>query len=339
MRQAAKWLVGVVTGVLSFAYLIFVLNVIQMLSLLLLPFSRAAVREINRWCSRSIWGLWVIMAEVQNGTKLRFTGDAIVPRENMLVLPNHQTMADVLALLCFAWRAGRVGDLKWFVKDIIKWFPGFGWGMWLIDCVFVKRDWAQDKAHIHRLFDKYRQNHIPLCLVTFLEGTRRTDAKHAAARAYAAERGLYVPEHTLVPRTKGFLATVEGLRDHLDAVYDVTIAYPDPVGPASRVPDIGGGGASVPASRSSQRVPSLVNCYEARAPRIDIHVRRFAIGSLPSDEAALTEWALARFREKDDLLAAWHRDGRFPGAEHDAPVRVMDWFLPETSRRSARLES
>jgi 1-acyl-sn-glycerol-3-phosphate acyltransferase len=310
MRQALKWIVGVVTGVLSFVYLIFVLNVVQMLSLLLVPFSRSAVREINRWCSRSIWGLWVIMAEAQNGTKVRFTGDAIVPRENMLVLPNHQTMADVLALLCFAWRAGRIGDLKWFVKDIIKWFPGFGWGMWLLDCVFVKRDWAQDKRHIHRLFDKYRKNRIPLCLVTFLEGTRKTEDKHAAARAYAEERGLHVPQHTLVPRVKGFLATMEGLSDHLDAVYDVTIAYPG-------------------------RIPSLVNCYEARCPRIDIHVRRYAIASLPKDEAALTEWALARFREKDELLAAWHRDGRFPGAEHDAPIRVMDWFLPE-ARLAAR---
>ena len=304
MRQALKWAWGVLTGVLSFGYLIFVLNTIQMLSLLIYPFSRQAFREVNRWCARSIWGLWVIMAEVQNGTDMRFTGEPLTPRENMLVLPNHQSMADVLALLCFAWRCGRVGDMKWFVKDAIKHFPGFGWGMRFLDCVFVKRDWAQDQAEIRRLFDKYRQNRIPMCLVSFLEGTRLTPEKYASARAFAAERGLYLPERTLIPRTKGFVATIAGLRDHLDAVYDLTIAYPG-------------------------RTPSLVNCFEARVPRIDVHVRRYPMASLPEDEAALTEWAIARFREKDELLAAFARDGRFPGPKVAGRVRVIDWFLPE----------
>ncbi len=313
--RALRWMWGVVTGVASFAYLIFVLNALQMLSLLVYPFSRAAFREINRWCARSIWGLWVIMAEVQNGIALRFTGERIVPRENMLILPNHQTMADVLALLCFGWRAGRIGDMKWFVKDIIKYFPGFGWGMRFIDCVFVKRDWAQDKDEIHRLFDRYKANAIPMCLVSFLEGTRMTASKHEAARAFAAERGLYVPEHTLIPRTKGFVATIAGLRDHLDAIYDLTIGYP----------------ATFGRGRPG-RTPTLVNCFEARVERIDVHVRRYPIAELPQDDEALAAWAMARFREKDELMAAFARDGRFPGPELPGRVRVMDWFLPESRR-------
>ena len=34
------------------------------------------------------------------------------------------------------------------------------------------------------------------------------------------------PQHTLLPRTRGFVATVQGLRSRLDAVYDVTDTLP-----------------------------------------------------------------------------------------------------------------
>src|SRR5205807_2078754 len=115
-------------------------------------------------------------------------------------------------------------------------------------------------------------------LVSFLEGTRLTPEKLARAQDYARERGLAVPKHTLIPRTKGFVATVTGLRSHLDAVYDVTIAYPG-------------------------RTPTLVNCYEARVDRIEVRVRRYAISELPESEEELAAWAFARFEEKDEALA------------------------------------
>lgn len=304
-------MLGLSAGAISFLYLIFVLNPIQMLSVLIYPFSRSAFREINRWCARSIWGLWVLMAEVQNRIQFRFTGDVVPRRENALVIPNHQSMADVMVLICFAWRCARVGDMKWFVKDIIKYVPGPGWGMRFLDCVFVKRDWDRDRAGIERLFGKYKAESIPLFLVSFLEGTRRTPEKQAQAQAFARERGLPPPEHTLVPRTKGFVASVLGLRDHLDAVYDLTIAYP---------------------RDAEGKVPTLASCFAAAFPRVDVHVRRFPLESLPSEEAALAEWAHARFREKEELLSAFARDGRFPGPERPSRVRVLDWFRSEARR-------
>jgi 1-acyl-sn-glycerol-3-phosphate acyltransferase len=213
-------------------------------------------------------------------------------------------MADVMLLMCFAWRCGRLGDMKFFVKDVVKWFPGFGWGMKFIDCIFVKRDWAKDRAGIHRLFEKYKREDIPIFLVSFLEGTRRTDEKHAHAKEFATRRGLYCPEHTLIPRTKGFVATMIGLRDHLDAVYDLTIAYPD-------------------------GVPSLVNCFEARVKRVEVHVRRHAVDALPGGEEELEQWVFDRFRDKDALLSRFFEEERFPGDPLSTGVRVIDWFRAE----------
>ncbi|MCB9653883.1 MAG: acyltransferase [Deltaproteobacteria bacterium] len=304
MIRFARRVFGIISGIFSFLYLIFFLNAVQTASLVLYPFSRRAFRAVNRWCARSIWGLWVVMAEVQNGIDVRFTGDAPRPRQNALVLPNHQSMADVLALMCLAWRCRRVGDMKWFVKDVVKWFPGFGWGMKFLDCLFVKRDWTRDRPGIERMFAKFRAEQIPMFLVSFLEGTRRTPKKHRAAQAFAETRGLTPPEHVLIPRTKGFVATMIGLRDHIDAVYDVTIGY-------------------------APIVPTLVACFTLDVPRIDVHVRVFPIDMLPDDADGLDAWARQRFEEKDALLAAFARDGRFPGPTFSDRVRVRDWFAPE----------
>jgi 1-acyl-sn-glycerol-3-phosphate acyltransferase len=304
MTRAMTWCAGVSAGALSFLYLIFVLNSVQMASVVFYPFSKRLFRAINRWCARSIWGWWVLMAERQNRIQIRFTGDPIPRRENALLVPNHQSMADVMVLLCCAWRCRRLGDVKFFVKDVVKWFPGFGWGMKFLDCVFVKRDWAKDKGSIEKLFAKYKREDIPIFLVSFLEGTRRTDRKHADAKRFAEERGLYCPEHTLIPRTKGFVATMIGLRDHLDSVYDLTIGYPD-------------------------GVPSLVNCFEAKVKHIEVHVRRFPVDTLPTDEDELESWVFERFREKDRLLAELEHEKKFPGEPLPDAVRLMDWFRAE----------
>ncbi len=292
-------------GALSFAYLIVVLNVVQAASFVLLPISRRAVRRINRWCARSIWGMWVLMAERQNRIEVRVTGDAILPRENALVLANHQSMTDVLLLLCLGWRARRLGDMKWFVKRVVQYVPGPGVGMWLLDCLFVDRDWLKDKANIDKLFRKYKAESIPLFLVSFLEGTRLTPKKLAAAQAFAKERGQYVPQHTLVPRTKGFVFTATGLRDHLDAVYDVTIGY------------------------DGERPPSLFACFAGDVDRLDLHVRRFAADSLPTGDDALATWAIDRFREKDALLAARRQTGSFPGPNLGGRITVKEWLTSE----------
>ncbi|MCA9548494.1 MAG: acyltransferase [Myxococcales bacterium] len=291
-------------GLLSFGYLIFVLNPIQMASLLVYPISPALARRANRWCARSIWGMWVLMAEVWLGIDVTLRGDPLPRRENALVLPNHQTMADVLLLICLAWRCGRLGDLKWFVKDIVKYVPGPGWGMWLLDCIFLKRDWMRDKQGILRLFAKYKEHQIPIFLVSFLEGTRRTPEKLADSQAYAKERGIEVPTHTLVPRTKGFVATMLGLRSHLDAVYDVTLGYPD-------------------------YTPSLANCFAGEVKRVEIHVRRYPVAELPTDDEALSEWVFARFREKDRLMEAFEAAQAFEGPTWGEKPTVKEWLKSE----------
>jgi 1-acyl-sn-glycerol-3-phosphate acyltransferase len=262
-------------------------NLLQLLSLALLPFSTRAFRALNRWAAGTWWSWCVVGAERINHTRFIFTGDDVPKRENALLIANHQQMPDIVAMMKFCKAADRLGDMKYFIKKQLKWVPGMGWGLQFLDCLFVERHWASDREQIGRTFARLVKDKVPIHLVSFAEGTRLTPAKLEAAQAYAAEHGLEVPRHTLIPRSKGFSASVEGLRGHLNAVYDLTIAY-------------------------ERGVPTLWQFIEGLVERVHIHVRRFPIDAMPSTETELRAWLLGRWQEKDDLLEHYYATGSFP---------------------------
>ena len=262
-------------------------NVAQTASLVLVPFSRATFRRFYRWCADTWWGWCIAAAERLNRTHIVVTGERVPLDDNALIVSNHQQMPDILALMALARSRGRLGDLKFFVKHALKWLPGIGWGMQFLNCPFLRRDWTRDRTTIRRTFETLVQERIPMWLVTFAEGTRATPEKIRASAEWARSRGIDATRHVLIPRTKGFVATIEGLEDHLTAVYDVTIGYVD-------------------------GVPTLWQYVTGMVHRIHVHVRRFPAEELPRLERELQGWLLARYREKDRLLEHFYAHGGFP---------------------------
>lgn len=268
---------GVLFFVLIFGLLIIV-NVFQTASLILLPFSRKAFRSFNRFCANSWWGLCVICAEKVYGTRLILSGDTLPPRENAIVIVNHQDMSDIFLVMMLALTKERLGDLKFFVKDVLKYVPGVGWGMLFLDCIFVKRNWEADKDKISEVFSKFQAEKIPIWLVSYVEGTRFSKAKMLRSQGYANEHSLPILSHVLLPRTKGFVASVQGLHGHVTAIYDLTIAH--------------AGG-----------VPSLWDIITGRVREFHMRIKRYEIDTLPEDPGALTAWLMERFVEKDAWLS------------------------------------
>ncbi len=262
-------------------------NVAQTASLALVPFSRRTFRRFNRWCADTWWGWCVAAAEKFNRTQIVVTGETLPLDDNALIVSNHQQMPDIVALMALAKSKGRLGDLKFFVKHALKWIPGLGWGMQFLNCPFLRRDWTRDRATIHRTFDTLVRERIPMWLVSFAEGTRATPDKIRKSAEWAMERGIEATRHVQIPRTKGFVATIDGLEDHLHAVYDVTIGY-------------------------VEGVPTLWQLINGSVRRIHVHVRRFPASELPRLERELQEWLLALYREKDDLLEHFYAHGVFP---------------------------
>jgi len=190
-------------------------------------------------------------------------------------------------MFTFARSKKSLGDLKWFVKDVLKYVPGVGWGMLFLDCLFIKRDWTEDRGYIHKVFEKILKYRVPLWLMLFSEGTRIRPAKVVKSQQFASERGFQPLNHVLFPRTKGFVATVQTLRGHLDAVYDVTIGYVD-------------------------GVPTLWQWIKGYVKKVNVHVRRFSIKELPEEGEALASWLIDLYREKDARLDAYYKEGTFP---------------------------
>ncbi len=290
LHRTASWpaaLGPVLRGALVALFLfgsLLLINLLQTLSLVLRPFSQRTFRRVNRWFADRFWSWWAWTTRSVPRTRAVMTGDPLPAGENALVIVNHQTMTDVQVLFLLARKAGRLGDLKWFVKDSLKYAPGFGWGMTFLDCLFVKRDWTADRAHIDRVFRRVVSGRVPLWLISFSEGTRLSAEKLARARRYAAEHALALPRHVQLPRAKGFVASVTGLQGHIHAVYDVTIGYVD-------------------------GLPSLWQWAKGEMREVHLHVRRFAATELPSAPEALAEWLRDRFEEKDERLERFYAAG------------------------------
>ena len=293
VRLAAIAKVAPLVGFLSTSLLAF--NAAQLASFVLRPVAPRRFRKSQRFAANTWWSWCVITAEKLYGVEVEVSGSEIPMRENAIVVLNHQNMADITFLMVYARTKDRLGDLKWMVKDIIKYVPGVGWGMVMLDCVFVKRDWAADERRVRDTFATLRDHDVDLWLLSFSEGTRSTPEKIEKSQRYAREHGLPALDHLLLPRTKGFVATVEGLRDHVTAVYDVTIGYEE------------------------EGVPTLWQWIEGLSRRSHFHVRRYLVDELPADDEALGQWLVDRFVEKDQLLERFYREGAFPREPYAAP--------------------
>jgi hypothetical protein len=109
------------------------------------------------------------------------------------------------------------------------------------------------------------------------EGTRMKPNKLASAQEFARKSGLPVPRHVLIPRVRGFVATLEGLEGHLHAVYDLTIAYP-------------------------QRAPTLWDVLSGKGTAVTVEITRYPIESLPPDAEGRSAWLLKLYQDKDQRL-------------------------------------
>ena len=260
----------------AFTPLAFV-NILQTLSIVIAPFSREMFHRVNIWFAMGIWTWWSVIIERIHGTKLIVSGDELPAGESAVMFANHQSMGDIVVLLCLARRTGRMADMRWMVKGSMKFMPFLGWGMLSLDFLFLKRDWAKDREHIAAAFARFRSRKTPVWLVLFPEGTRRTPEKHAKSMVHAGRAGHPPTEKVMLPRTKGFVASVQGLAGKINAIYRITVGYP-------------------------RGALSLYELFGGRVGDIHIIVKRHLIATVPSDEPGMSTWLVQEFQEIDRTL-------------------------------------
>lgn len=256
-----------------------VINAFQTLSILWRPFSLKWFRRYNNFWAHHYWSYVGYMAQTFGGVSVNIIGDRLPYHENALVLANHQSTVDIVVQLIIGRQYRRLGDMKFFVKDVLKWVPGPGWGMAFLECIFMKRNWAEDRARVVAQLRKFQKDRVPVWVNIYPEGTRLKPSKLAAAQEFARKNGQPVPQHVLVPRVRGFLATLEGLEGHLQAVYDLTIAYPG-------------------------SAPTLWDLLSGKGTPVTVEITRYPIETLPADAEGRSAWLMKLYQDKDQRLEA-----------------------------------
>ncbi|XP_061824142.1 lysocardiolipin acyltransferase 1 isoform X2 [Nerophis lumbriciformis] len=166
--------------------------------------------------------------------------------------------------------------------------------------VFIHRRWEKDKEHMENMLDYFCDIREPLQLLLFPEGTDLTENTRARSDKFASENNLPKYEHVLHPRTTGFTFIVERLRkgDNLDAVHDITVAYPKNIPQTERHLMLG------------------------LFPReIHFHVCRYPVAALPASPAQLESWCHERWAEKEVRLRDFY-SGQPRGFEREGVARV-----------------
>ncbi|MGF6711132.1 1-acyl-sn-glycerol-3-phosphate acyltransferase [Luteibacter sp. W1I16] len=247
---------------------------------------RRGIGAVLVWIAESWLGFngWLFGAFTR--TRWHVEGmEGLGPRENYLVVCNHQSWVDIPSLQKIFNR--RIPFMRFFLKSELIWVPLLGPAWWALDFPFMKRHSRQqlearpelrgkDREATRRACDKFR--HLPVSIMNFTEGTRFTQAKHDA------QKSPYT--HLLRPKAGGVAFVIDAMGDAIRHVLDVTIVYP------------GGPG-------------TMMDMIAGRIREIRIHIRRLPIlpslrGDYENDEAfreRFQAWVNQLWAEKDARIA------------------------------------
>ncbi|CAO1616556.1 unnamed protein product [Jaminaea pallidilutea] len=255
-------------------------------------------------------------------------------------LSNHQVYTDWLYLWIVAYFCGFEEGVYIILKDSLKWAPMIGLSMQWFDFIFLARDWLRDRVtfadKLSKLARISRAKSDPLTYIIFPEGTLVSKDTRPKSKKYADSVGIPDFVNTIVPKTRGTLYSLRTLKKEVAdlKVVDATIGYPG-IPPA-------GYGQSYYTLRSiymqgvpppSVHISITIRSVESSSPDLGPEeaaqqtasvpigdMKRVAQTSSPEDieatedeKKAFDAWTLARWREKDDLLSQFYRDGDFVG--------------------------
>ncbi len=159
--------------------------------------------------------------------------------------------------------------------------------------LFIERNWEKDETEFRNKLDYFNSLSYPCQLLLFPEGGDLTYKSKSKSNSYADQKGLPNYDYCLHPRTKGFTHIVRQMREvGLDAVYDVTIGFPDTL-PKTEVDFLGG----------------------TMPQQIDFHIKSHDDSDIPTDENELGKWCQERWQEKEELLRGYYTNGTFDDSQ------------------------
>jgi 1-acyl-sn-glycerol-3-phosphate acyltransferase len=224
-------LVGAISLLLHIINTLFWVPFILIMALvkLLLP-----VKNITAGCNLLLnffASSWISVNKLINGFTKSIHWEISLPnnlstKEWYLVMANHQSWADILALQQVF--NGKIPFLKFFLKQQLFWVPVLGLAWWALDFPFMKRftkSYIKKNPHkkgkdfetTKKACAKFKS--IPISIMNFAEGTRFTGEKR--------ERQNSPYQHLLRPKSGGIGYVLTLMGNEITKVVNVTINYPD----------------------------------------------------------------------------------------------------------------
>lgn len=212
----------------------------------------------------------------------------VIGKEHVLLIMNHTYEIDWLAGWMYADKCQVLGNCKAYAKKVISYIPCMGWAWKFAEFVFLERSFDKDKEIIAQQLKAIMAYPDPVWLLLNAEGTRFTEQKHEASVKFAQDRGMPVLKYHLIPRTKGFTASLPSLRNKC-VLYDINVAFKkdDPV------------------------APTISNLLNGNPVKAYMYVRRITLDQVPEDEEKAAQWLQQLFREKDKIQESFDKTGSF----------------------------
>ena len=155
--------------------------------------------------------------------------------------------------------------------------------------LFVIRKWEHDEPELRKKLYYLNALNYPCQLLIFPEGGDFTYKSKKRSDKFADEKGYPHYHYCIHPRTTGFVYVMNALRSGgLDAVYDVTIAYPDSL------------------------AKTELDFLKGVIPReIQFHIKSYDDKAIPEDDEGLAQWCKDRWKEKEERLKNFYTHGKF----------------------------
>uniref|UniRef100_A0A915D569 Phospholipid/glycerol acyltransferase domain-containing protein n=1 Tax=Ditylenchus dipsaci TaxID=166011 RepID=A0A915D569_9BILA len=294
-----------------------------LLSCSMVPFSSCSlVIEATSWITPKKWHKWLdntlytaylrtclFVFESVSAVEISLYGDVAAlldKKQSCIVISNHQSNVDWAAITMLAARQSSQGNeagLRFIIKDAIRFVPLFGWYTFQRGYVYVRRFGKFVSDPVKRQLHYLTTIKESFWLQIFPEGTRFSRDKVKlieASQRFCEENNLPILEHTLTPRARAFCLAVDELRQSLDCVYDITLAY--------KITDSNG----LSGAQSNEISPDMFSfCCNLSPPQLHMHIRKYSIDSIPIDAHTQRQWLYDRFAEKDRLLEEFYTTGKF----------------------------
>lgn len=245
---------------------------------------------ISEWWSGSILKVYISKEDL-----------AKAGTEHALLVMNHAYEVDWLFGWMFCEKIGVLGNCKAYAKKVISYIPTIGWNWKFAEFVFLERSFDKDKTIITHQLSEIFDYPDPVWLLLNAEGTRFTKSKHEASVKFAQERGMTVLNHHLIPRTKGFTASLPVLKKKCAAIMDVQLVFDE----------------------NEKVKPTIINLLRGRSITGHIYIRRIPMEDVPEDEEAAGKWLHELFVRKDKLQTSFHKTGDYFKDNDIAPIEPI----------------